>query len=327
MTSKQRKFILITSAIFLSLFLFYKWQLATSNYYLNKGDNVYNAENFSKALRNYKYAAAINGNRNIIYEAKIKRAEIFYDHWQLNEAEKELLEAINEKRNDYRAYELLGDVYLAKREFDKSIDNYNRALELNSKEELNIKLARCFIANQQLDFASDVFLNLRKKNLKNNSKQNHNEELLYYLGLIDLYENVFYNDYLKNIESSGDYKERIIEIKKVIEIYSDKKNDDYNAFIIADLYNKIGEPYFAIDRISKIIKNNPSYRDAWIISGKSNFIIGDYKKSLHDFNRALDLDSNNPEIYFWIASVYNKTGNNLKAEGFFGKYKALSPRK
>lgn len=327
MTSKQRKFILITLMIFLSLFLFYKWQIATSNYYLDEGNNIYNNRNFSKALRNYKYAAAINGNRNIIYEAKIKRAEIFYDHWQLNEAEKELLEAINEKRNDYRAYELLGDVYLAKREFDKSTDNYNRALELNNKEELNIKLAKCFIANQRLDFASDMFLNLQKENLKNNSKQNHNEELLYYLGLIDLYENVFYNDYLKNIESSGDYKERITEIKKVIEIYSDKKNDDYNAFIIADLYNKIGEPYFAIDRISKVIKNNPSYRDAWIISGKSNFIIGDYKKSLHDFNRALDLDSNNPEIYFWIASVYNKTGNNLKAEGFFGKYEALSPRK
>jgi tetratricopeptide (TPR) repeat protein len=102
------------------------------------------------------------------------------------------------------------------------------------------------------------------------------------------------------MEDSKNYKERIAEIKKVIEIYDDKKISDYKDAIIADLYNKIGEPYFAISKINKVIKNNPNYRDAWIISGKSNFIIGDYKKSLDDFNKALALDSNNPEIHFWI---------------------------
>ena len=287
----------------MSLFLFYKWQIATSNYYLNKGNDIYNTEDFNEALKNYKYAAAINGNRDIIYEAKIKRAEIFYDHWQLNKAENELLEAINEKRNDYRAYELLGDIYLAKREFDKSRDNYNQAIELNNKESANIKLAKCFIANQEFDLASNTLLNLQEEHLKNGGEQNYDEEISYYLGLINLRENIFYNDYLKNIENSKDYKGRIREIKKVIEIYDDKKNSDYNDAVIADLYNKIGEPYFAINKISRTIKNNPSYRDAWIILGKSNFIIGDYKKSLSDFNKALNLDSNNPEIHFWIARV------------------------
>ena len=296
MIPKKIKFILITLMIFLLLFLFYKWQIKTSNHYLNKGDDIYNAENFDEALKNYKYATAINGSSNIIYEAKIKRAEIFYDHWQLNKAERELLEALDKKRNDYRAYELLGDVYLAKREFDKSIANYNQALELNDKKEINIKLAKCLIASQEFNLASDTLLSL----------QNHNEEILYYLGLISLCKNISYNNYLKNIENSKNYKGKITEIKKVIEIYDDKKNSDYNNLIIADLYNRIGEPYFAIKKISKIIKNNPSYRDAWIISGKSNFIIGDYKKSLSDFNKALDLDSNNPKIHFWITNVYNE---------------------
>lgn len=296
MISKQTKIILTTLTIFLLLFLFYKWQLAASNYYLDKGNEIYNAKNFNEALKNYKYAAVINGDRNIIYEAKIKRAEIFYYHWQLDKAEKELLEAINEKRNDYRAYKLLGDVYLAKREFSKSIENYNQAIELNNNNELNIKLAKCFVANQELDLASDTLLNL----------QNHNNEILYYIGLINLYKNTSYNDYFKNIENSENYKEKIAEIKKLAENYDNKKISDYNDAIIADLYNKIGEPYFAINKISETIKNNPSYRDAWIISGKSNFIIGDYKKSLADFNEALTFDSNNPEIRFWIASVNNE---------------------
>jgi len=313
MTSQKRKFILATLIIFLSLFLFYKWQITTSNYYLNKGNNIYDTENFNKALKNYKYAAAINGNRNIIYEAKIKRAEIFYNHWQLDKAEKELLEAITEKRDDYKAYELLGDVYLAKREFNKSSDSYNQAIELNSNNNLNLKLAKCFIANQESDLAFKVLSDL----------ENNDSEILYYLGLLNLDKDVSYNDYFINLKDDENYKERIREIKKVLEIYDDKKNSNYNDAIIADLYNKIGEPYLAINKTSEVTKNNSGYRDAWIISGKSNFIIGDYKKSLSDFNKALNLDNNNSKIYFWIASVYSKIENDLKAEEFFSKYEKL----
>jgi len=299
MISQQIKFILLTLIIFLSLFLFYKWQIATTNYYLEKGDNNYNAENFNKALKNYKYAEVINGDKNIIYEAKIKKAKIFYNHWQLDKAEKELHEILVKNQNNYSAYELLGDVYLAKREFNKSKDNYKQAIELNNNSKLNLKLAKCFIANQESDLALKTLLDLQKENLENN-----NPEILYHLGLLNLDKNVFYNDYFKNLEDDKNYKNKITKIKKVLEIYDDKKNSDYNAVLIADLYNRIGEPYFAINKINKIIKNNPDYRDAWIISGKSNFIIGDHKKSLADFQKALNLDSDNPEIIFWIKKFF-----------------------
>ena len=326
MTFQQRKFILITLIIFLLLFLFYKWQLATSNYYLDKGNDIYNAENFNMALKNYKYAATINGNKDIIYEAKIKRAEIFYDHWQLDKAERELLEAINKTKTNYRAYELLGDVYLAKREFSKSKDNYKRAIELNNNKidnNLNLKLAKCLIANQELDLAEHVILSLpigQTGLSKDAMVQQAHHDILYCLGLINLSREVSYNDYLKSVEDNENYKEKIREIKKVLEIYDAEKNGAYNNLVIADLYNKIGEPYFALHKTNAVTKNNPGYRDAWIISGKSNFIIGDYKRSLHDFNKALDLDSNNPEIHFWIASIYDKLENNSKSEELFNKF-------
>ena len=287
MTSKQIKLILITITIFLLLLLFYKWQIKTSSYYLNQGNDIYSDENFNEALRNYKYAAAIDGNRNIIYEAKIKRAEIFYYHWQLDKAEKELLEAIKEKQNDSKAYELLGDVYLGKREFDQAINYYEKALELNNEKRVQKKLAESFIAKQDLNSAYDLFLNLQSEN------DNCDNDILYYLGLLDFNKNISDNDYLKKLEDDENYKNKIREIKNVLEIYSNEKNSDYNNAVLADLYNKINEPYLAINKIASTIKNNPSYRDAWIVSGKSNFIIGDYKRSLKDFNKALILDNNN----------------------------------
>jgi len=270
MASRKIKFILTTSAIFLLLFLFYKWQIATTNYYLDKGNKTYDVEDYNETLKNYKYAEAVNERKEIIYEAKIKRARIFYDHWQLDNAEKELLETLYKKQDNYKAFELLGDVYLAKREFEKAKKNYKKATELNNNNNLNLKLAKCFVANQELDLALKTLSDLKNKN----------SEVLYYLGLLDLERDVFLNNYLKNLEDDEDYKNKIIEIKKVLEIYDNQKNNAYNAVLIANLYNKIGEPYLAINRINKIIKNNPAYRDAWIVSGKSNFIIGNYQKEI-----------------------------------------------
>lgn len=295
MILRKRKYILATSVIFLFLFIFYKWQIATSNYYLEQGTATYNSENFDEALKNYKYAETIKGNKDIIYEAKIKRAQIFYNHWQLGQAEKELFEALHKKQTDYRAFELLGDIYFAKRELEKARDNYEQSLKLDNQinNNLNLKLAKCFVANQELDLALKTLLDL----------ENKNSEVLYYLGLLDLDKNVSYNNYLKNLADDENYKNKIIKIKKVLEIYDAEKNSDYNAVLIADLYNKIGEPDFAISKVNKTIKNNPAYRDAWLVSGKSNFIIGDYQKSLADFKKALLLDSNNSEIHFWIAKL------------------------
>lgn len=320
---QRKKSILITLAIFLSLFLFYKWQLATSDYYLNKGNEAYDAKNFNEALKNYKYAATIDGDRDAAYEAKIKRAEIFYRHWQLDEAEKNLNEAAAEKSNNYRVYELLGDVYSAKKQFGQSADNYNRALELNNSRQINLKLAKCFIAGQKTDLAIKTLLNSQTENLKNDDAQNDDAAIPYYLGLLGLYKNASFNDNFKSIENNDGYKEKILKIKEVLEIYDEQKNSDYNNVIIADLYNKIDEPYFSLNKTGEVTKNNPNYRDAWIVSGKSNFIIGSYKKSLEDFNKALALDGNNPEIHFWIANVYEKMGIGLKAEEFFNKYEEL----
>ena len=201
--NKKRKTIIITAfAMFLLLFSFYKWQLATSGGCLFLGDENYKSKNYDESLKNYKYAAAVGGDRNTIYLAKLKRSEIFFSHGLLDEAEKELSEAIKEIKNDFRAYEAMGDIYYVKRNISGSISYYKKALELKDKEEINIKLAKSFIADKKIDKANDIFLKLYLEN-------SHNSEISYYLGLLSFYEDEFYNDYFQEVEKSNDagYKE------------------------------------------------------------------------------------------------------------------------
>ncbi len=316
--SKEKKITITIFVMFLLLILFHRWQLLTSSGYLFLGDENYKRKNYNESLKNYKYAAAINGDRSTIYFAKLKRAKIFFLYGFLNEAEKELNEAIKEVKNDFMAYEIMGDVHYAKRNISDSISYYKKSIELKDKEEINIKLAKSFMAEGKINKANDIFLKLY---LKSNNKS----EVIYYLGLINFYENGLYNDYFQEIEKSNniDYKEKVNKIKKHSDNYSNIKNEIFNNILIADLYNRINEPYFAIIKSRLVTEKNPNYRDAWIVLGKANFIIGDYKKAYDHFNKAFELDSHNPEIYFWLGSVCQKLGNDFKAEELMNKYKAL----
>lgn len=316
---KNEKIIVVFLLAMLFLLFFSRWKILISGDYLAAGNKNYIFENYDAALKNYKFAKAVDGSGNIIYLARLKRAEIFYQHMMLDEAEKELNEALKENKTDYRTYSLLGDLYFAAKKFDEAVIYYNKTIALKSGSGINLKLAKTFMAKGDLISARNIFSNMYSSN-------NNNDESAYYLGLIDFDKNLSYNDYLKKIETENyeKYGERIETIKNFISGYNKERNEDYNTVGVANLYNKINEPHLALIKAGPAAGNNPSYRDAWIALGKSSFIIGDYKKSIEHFNKALKLDFNNPEIYFWMGNVYEKLNNKSEAEKFFSKYKLLN---
>jgi len=318
LSRKRKKFIIGAFAAFLFLILFYRWQLAASSDYLNRGDRNYSGGDYDQALKDYKYAAAIDGDKNTVYLAELKRAEIFYSHGLLDKAEKELKKAFNNRKDDCRAYELGGDIFHSQREFDGAIEYYGGAIKLNDEERISVKMAKSFMAKGEMESARGVFLSL-------NSKNGKSEEVSYYLGLLDFYNNIFDSGYFKKLEEIGNekHKDNIKKLEETAEVCDGSGSDIYKEAAAADFFNKINEPYLAANKISPALQNNPNYRDGWIIFGKSNFIIGDYEKSLESFNKALELDSHNPEVCFWLGSVHKKMGDISKAEEFFGRFEAL----
>lgn len=315
---KSKKILAALLLIMLFLLLFGNWRILTSYDYLISGNKNYVAKNHNDALKNYKYAEVIGGNDNTTYLARLKRTEIFYQYMMLDEAEKELVKALEENKTDYRTYNLLGDLYFAAKKFDEAAIYYNKTIALKNESGINLKLAKTFVAKGDLISARDIFWNMYNSN--------NNEESAYYLGLIDFDKNLSYNDYLEKIEMENyeKYGERIKIIKDFVSSYNKERNENYNTVSVADLYNKINEPYLALVKAGFAAGNNPNYRDAWIELGKSSFIVGDYKKSIEYFNRALKLDFNNPEIYFWMGSICERLDNKSEAEKNFNKHKLLN---
>ena len=311
---KNKKFIAIF-IIFILMVIFHKWQVFTSNNYLRSGDYNSLAGNYDTSLNDYKYAAVIDGNRDIIYQARIRRAEIFLRFNQLENAQNEINNALRENKYDHRAYETMGDIYYKKGDILNAIKYYNKAINFDDKESLNIKLAKSLIANNQNSEASELLLSLFFQN-------DDNTEIMYLLGLLEFYDNNDFNDYFEKIETSKSdlYKDKIFIIKSSLKNKQKINNKKYNDILIAGLLNKINEPYFAINKTKEVIEIDQNYRDAWIELGKSYFIVKDYNNALDDFNRALELDSNNPETLFWIARVYEQMGNNTKFAEYMERY-------
>jgi tetratricopeptide (TPR) repeat protein len=315
--NKEKKMMIAVFALFLLLVLFYKWQVMISSGYLFLGNENYKNEDYNESLQNYKYAAAVDGDKDVAYSAKLKRAEIFYTYNRLDEAEKEAREAMREIENNFRAYEILGDIYYAKLNLTSAIKHYQKSIELkkDNSEAIEIKLAKSFMAKGEISIARDIFSELYSKNKSN-------DEIPYYLGIIGFYENGLYNDYLKSVEKSEDnsHKEKTEDIKKFLDDgYDEIGNEMYLDVLTADLFNKINEPHLAIAKSRKTMEKKINYRDAFLVLGKSYFLIKDYKNSYENFSRALELDSHNPEIKFWLGIVSQKIENDQKAKEFIDR--------
>jgi len=304
--NEERKMMIAVFVLFLSLVLFYKWQVITSKGYLFLGNENHKSKDYNESLKNYKYAAVVDGDRNVTYSARLKRAEIFYSHGKLDEAEKEAKEAVKEIENDFRAFEILGDICRAKLDATSAIGYYQKAVELKNddSEAIGVKLAKSFVAKGEIGAADDIFLKLYSKN-KSNS------EILYYLGIIRFYENGSYNGYLASAIKSeeADYKNKIEKIKIFLDDYGKIDNEAYFDVLTANLFNEINEPHLAVAKSKKEAERKINYRDYFLVLGKSYFLAEDYKNSYENLSKALELDSHNPEIYFWLGTVYQKIGD------------------
>lgn len=319
---RKRTAVLLFFFVFLLFAVFHKWQIYAASKYLSAGEKEFAQSNYSSALKNFNYAASLDGERNIIYLAKIKKGEIFYRYGQFDKARGELLGALKEKNDDFRAYDMLGDIFSSENEFNEAIRYYDRAIQFSREKEteaeIRLKRAKSFMFLGELDAASGI---LSALSIENNDTGNG--ELSYYLGLLDFNVNYSLNDNLNKLESDADFGWKIDRIKNFIKEYDQESNMDYNNVKIADLYNQINEPWLAINRMKKVTKDNDLYRDAWIILGESEFIAGQYADSLSSFHKALALDERDGEIYYWLKNVYERIGNQKKADEYSSKYDKL----
>ncbi|MFA6096232.1 MAG: tetratricopeptide repeat protein [Candidatus Paceibacterota bacterium] len=319
----NKRLFLAALLVFLLLAVFQRWTEGFANGYINEGNSKLAGSDYNGALRDYYYADKLDDGREISYLSKIRRGEIFFKFGKLDEAEKEFTQAIIEEKRRYEAYGLLGSLYYKKKDLDRAISFYNNAIQYNdgpkTKLDLGIKRSKVFMAKGEMDIAGNILRSLYSEIPEGKG----NEELLYNVGLLEFDRNISPNSYLDEIRSSDEYGWKVREIDNFIGKYNSKYNNGFSDIMAASLYNSLQEPYLAINRAQKAVTSDESYRDAWIMLGKSHFMTEDYASSLDDLARALKLDGHNGETFFWLGSVFRKIGNERMASEYFGKYEAF----
>lgn len=135
-----------------------------------------------------------------------------------------------------------------------------------------------------------------------------------------------YNAFTK-IEDRKSEKAQSV-IKAAIKNFKNAKllNNDFRANnLLALCYNVSGQPDSALTYYNELIKINPDTAVVWINLGQYYFIQKDYKKSIENLRKALEIDSKNVEAITLISQAYDMVEDTDNAIKAYEQAKAINP--
>jgi tetratricopeptide (TPR) repeat protein len=86
--------------------------------------------------------------------------------------------------------------------------------------------------------------------------------------------------------------------------------------LLAKSFNQLGQYELAIGKINPVLRDQPDYRDAWILLGYAHFALADYPASEQDFLTAYGLDPSKAETQYFLGLTYFNQKNWPDAEKY-----------
>ena len=231
------------------------------------------------------------------------RGDTFFDLGKFEDAIQNYDKAIELDSNVNSAcYYNRGTAYFSLGKFEDAIQDYNKAIDLNPNDDLSY-------SNR-----GNAYFSLGKFE---DAIQDYNKA-------IDLNPNnasYYYNrgTTFANLEK---FEDAIQDYNKAIDLNPNDESVYYNrgvAFIYLNEYEK------AIENLSKAIDLNPNKDSTYYNRGIAFTNLSDSEKAIKDFNKAIDLNSNNASYYNNRGTLYINQGNYDEAVKDFSKAIDLNP--
>ena len=180
------------------------------------------------------------------------------------------------KKQEARAYGVLGDIHLFWKQYDLAISNYKSSLKRNDNNVIKLKLAKSFFKNGDLDIAKLTYQSIKTRNLSHWLQINLHEELG------DVY--TAQNDF-KNSEKS--YQNGLTIAKK--HLITPK---------ITDLNSKLGKLSFTQGNVNEA---NTYFNNSLDLASEENKQrstvekerVADFYNSNREFDKEIELRKNN----------------------------------
>lgn len=286
---------------------------------LEKGDLTAAIKSFKEAIKKDKK----NSQGYVWLGASYLKAD------SLDQAEKTLIQARELNPQDPKIYELLGDIYYKQNISVAAIDQYRKVIEFEKNNiKVFLKIAELSRKSRQYNDAVEAYINVLLIDSTNvtalselgtiylRAKQ-YLKALPIYRDLVKLQsDNILYQtDYVKILHETKYYEELIPYANNVIRNDSTQKEIFdilRNAYIEMKDYTN-AEKLFAMSNIDSL--NN----EELIKRGKALKALEKYDDAISSFELAYKRDSTLSEIYYDLATTYNKKERYGDAVFMFNK--------
>ena len=234
--------------------------------------------------------------RNILNKRKEK--------YQISDSRAKELEEFAKLNNIDASNNLLeeGKVYYKNGEYDKAINSFKKAVELNPNDYLNWHwLGRSYNDNEQY---LDAINSLKKATELNPN----NADNWHWLG----------TSYNQNEQ----YLDAINSLKKAIEL---NPNDYLNWNWLGTSYNQNGQYPEAIESLLKAVELNPNDASNWHWLGLSYYDNEQYLEAINPLQKAVELNPDNEDNWLALGWSYHANGQYSDAAECYRKVLEINP--
>jgi tetratricopeptide (TPR) repeat protein len=276
--------------------------------------------------------------RAMVGDICMARARRLVDSVQHAQAETQYLRAAELNPANPQIFEELGDLYSRKSvSHDRAVASYLRALEVGGSElsspqanQLNLKIAELYSANNYHEFAARHYRVVFNNNPENprlvgeklieslsalaetNTIQNQQfiiESLQEATTIAP--ENVEIQELLANLLlKSLDYPAAKTAFERVLELRPSRPDANEN---IAFIYRLDREYALEAEHLAREVVNDPKDYTSKVLYGDALWKLGDYDKSIEQYEAAKALDTENPRALVALASAQRKLGKYKEA--------------
>lgn len=249
--------------------------------------------------------------RHLSYNERIQKGDTLFQNEYYSLAIKEYAAASQLKPEKAKPYIKIGQAHFKQKDFKQAEKNFTYALKLESNNlEAKINIGKTQIQQEKFKEAQDTF----------NKISQRNQTVKYYQALIA----TFFFDH----EKAKELFQETIDIGTAKSISENAQNflRSYQEFekyeggkeihlktVLAKSYDQTSQFTFAINILQEVLKEEPEYRDAWILIGYAYLNQEKYGEARESFQQAFDLDPEKAETRYFLGLAYFGENNLEKA--------------
>jgi len=314
--------------------LFY---LASQTYYAIGNLDAANS-NILKAIENKADNKEYREYQKKLEDLKsgLKSAQKTFDNGYLEDSIAEYNLLIATFPNSPLPYYSIGQVYLKTINYNKAVENFNKAIVINPYEKEKYSKSITSIS-QRLAKSGDDKFRIREFD---EALQLYLEAIAYnpsFIAVLYRITNVYqqirdydnakifaektllYDPYhYKAMKTLGDLYYKLGDVNNSMDFYNKSINTNpqyYKSYYsLSKILNEQGESSEAISSLDKALSINPKYDKAYILLGVIYSENSRYEDAIYNFNKALDIDNENYKSYWRLAETCNRSEQYNKAK-------------